>query len=40
MTHLRIFHFLVLNVASLLFYTLFSWKWPVSCHVFVKWPVG
>ena len=40
MTLLLIFPFLVLNFASLLFYTTFYWKWPASCHVVVKWPVG
>jgi len=32
--------FLVLNVVNMLFHTSFYWKWPATCHVFVKWPVG
>jgi len=40
MTHSGIFPFLVLNVVNLLFYTSFYWKWPASCDVFVKWPIG
>ena len=40
MTHSLIFPFLVLTVANLLFYASFYWKWPASCHVFVKWPAG
>jgi len=40
MTHSLVFPFLVLTVLNLLFYTSFCWKWPASCHVFVKWPVG
>jgi len=23
-----------------MFRTSFFWKWPASCHIFVKWPVG
>jgi len=40
MPHSLILTFLVLNVANLLFYTPFYWKWPASFHVFVKWPPG
>jgi len=39
MTHSLIFPFLVLNVV-LLFYTSFCCKWPTSCHIFAKRPVG
>jgi len=32
--------FFSLNLLNLLFYASFYWKWPASCHVYVKWPVG
>jgi len=35
-----IFPFIVLNVGNLLFYASIYWKWPASCHIVVKWPVG
>jgi len=40
MTHSLIIPILVLNVVNLVFYTSFYWKWPASCHVFVKWSEG
>jgi len=30
----------ILNLVNLLFHALFCWKWPESCHVFVRWPIG
>jgi len=39
-TKLTYFPFSILNTVNLMFYTSFCWKWPASCHVFVKWPVG
>jgi len=40
MTHSFIFSCLVLNLVNLLFKTSHCWKWPASCHIFVKWPVS
>lgn len=33
------FPFLVSNIAIVLFFTLFCWKWPTRCRVFVELPV-
>jgi len=30
----------ILNLVNPLFHASFCWKWPESCHVFVRWPVG
>jgi len=38
MTHSHIF--LYSFKCYVLFYASFYWKWPATCHIFVKWPVG
>jgi len=39
MKHSLIFPFSLSNLVKL-FHASFYRKWPASCHVFVKWPVG
>jgi len=40
LTSLIYFLFSILKSYQSVLYTSFYEKWPASCHVFVKWPVG
>jgi len=40
MTHSLIFFYLGLNLVNPVFLYIILSTWPVSCHIFVKWPIG